>query len=124
MVQPASRILHPRTLIIIIGGNPLIVAELWRCRYYSGLDQIIRDISEISHQLPQTITDISGQARIIYKQPLQILFRFLLVILLPTRHSTDLTPMRFSAIVICYAHRIPQNAESGEPEIKKIGDRF
>ena len=27
--------------------------------------------------------------------------------------------MRFSAIVICYAHRIPQNAESGEPEIKK-----
>ena len=68
--------------------------------YYASSDQIIRDLLERPHKVPQMIPKISGKSRTNYKQQLKIPFKILLVILLPTRYSTQLTPMRCAEIFL------------------------
>ena len=48
--------------------------ELENWIYDAGSGQTIRDLIDISHQVPQTIPKISGQSSTSYKQLLQISF--------------------------------------------------
>ena len=70
------------------------MAELENCIYDAASDQTLKELSDRLHQLTQTIPKISNQSRTNYKQQLKISFRLLLVELLPTSQSTQLTPMR------------------------------
>ena len=45
------------------------MAELENWRYEADSDLKTREILEISHQVPQVISNISGQPRTRYKQP-------------------------------------------------------
>ena len=70
------------------------MSELDKCMYDAGSDQTIRYILYGSHQVTQTITNISGQSSTRYKQTLKYLFRIGLVVLLPNRHPKKLTSMK------------------------------
>ena len=73
------------------------MAELDNWRYDVSSDQTITELSYSPHQVPQTIPNMYSQSRTNYKQQLKNSFRLSLVKFLPTSHSTQLTPMRFSA---------------------------
>ena len=72
------------------------MAELQNWRYDVASDQKIRELSNRPHQLLQMIPKISKQPRTNYKKKLKSSFRLLLLEVLPTIHSTQLTPMNFS----------------------------
>ena len=72
------------------------MAELENWRGDAASDQKIRELLDRPHQVPQTIPNVYSQSSTNYKKQLKCSFRLLLVELLPTSHSTQLTPMRFS----------------------------
>ena len=72
------------------------MSELENWIYDSASDQTIREISDRPHQVTQKIPNMSNKSRTNYKQQLKSSFRILFVELLPTIHSTQLTPMNFS----------------------------
>ena len=50
------------------------MAELDNWGYDAASDQTTRELLDRPHKIPQTIPNIYGQSRTIYKQPLQISF--------------------------------------------------
>ena len=77
------------------------MAELENWIYDAPSEKKIIEILARPHQVPQTITNISIQSSTKYKKQLGSSFRPLLVELLLTSNSTQLTPMRFLAFYFC-----------------------
>ena len=76
-----------------------IMAELDNWRYDAASYQTIRYLSDRPHKVPHTIPKIYSKSRTNYKQQSKISFILLFVELLPTSHSTKITPTRFSALI-------------------------